>query len=276
MIQSIGDTLMAAGKTDVGCLRTLNEDNLLIDEQLGLLIIADGMGGHSAGEVASAQVIRSICHSLQEAIKTPPQEITQTAPPQDNDTPQGDDEPTIDRMPNPIVGMIRSAANAANSAINTINRAEDCADGTGMGSTLVGLWLPSFSEVPVIFHVGDSRLYHFRQGKMTQVTQDHSMYQRWLNMGGKGMAPAQNILLQAVGPTEHVTPDIHFKEMEQGDIILLCSDGLTGMVSIEAIQDTLATARSDNLDSVVDQLVEMAREGGGKDNISVIVGYFLK
>jgi PPM family protein phosphatase len=276
MIMTIGDRLIAAGKTDVGCVRTLNEDSMFIDDKLGLLIVADGMGGHAAGEVASAQVITSVRQSLNEAIKNPPQDMTYTTPSQAEDDCQGDDDPTMDDIPNPIVTMLRDAANSANTAINDANQDDDCDDGTGMGSTLVGMWLPSFSEVPVIFHVGDSRLYHFRRNKMTQVTQDHSMYQRWVNLGKKGSAPAQNILLQAVGPSEHITPDIHFKEMSEDDLVMLCSDGLTGMASIEDIQRILAKANNDNLDDIVDELIELAKKGGGKDNISVIVGRFIK
>lgn len=276
MTFTIGDTLIAAGKTDVGCLRTLNEDNLSIDEKLGLLIIADGMGGHAAGEVASSQVIISVTRSLEQALINPPKELINSSPPHNDSGFSGDDEPTIDDIPNPVVTMIRNATNAANSAIHTINCQEQCVDGTGMGSTLVGLWLPAFSEVPVIFHVGDSRAYKYSNNKLTQITQDHSMYQRWVNLGGKGPAPAQNILLQAVGPSEHITPDIHFRKMHKGDVVLLCSDGLTGMVEIEIIEQVLATASDDNLDDIVEQLVELARDGGGKDNISVIVGRFIK
>jgi PPM family protein phosphatase len=275
MILTIGDRLLAAGKTDVGCVRTLNEDNLFIDDYLGLLIIADGMGGHSAGEVASAQVITSVRKSLNESIKTPPQETIVSAP-SDEDDCQGEDEPTMDDIPNPVIVMLRDAANAANKAINDKNQEEQFGDGAGMGSTLVGFWLPSFSEVPVAFHVGDSRLYHYNKKGLTQVTQDHSMYQRWVNLGSKGSAPAQNILLQAVGPSEHITPDISFKEVEKGDVVLLCSDGLTGMVSTKAIEKVLATAKNKNLEDIVNQLIEMAKDGGGKDNISVIVGRFIK
>ncbi|MBF0380184.1 MAG: serine/threonine-protein phosphatase [Magnetococcales bacterium] len=276
MTLTIGDRLLAAGNTDVGCVRTLNEDNYFVDDKLGLLIIADGMGGHSAGEVASAQVIASVRESLKKSIKSASKETILAAQQSMGDGGNVDDEATLDDIPNPVVAMLRDASNAANTAINNINREHQHGEGTGMGSTLVGLWLPSFSEVPVAFHVGDSRLYHYSKNGLTQVTQDHSMYQRWVNLGSKGPAPAQNILLQAVGPSEHITPDINFKEMEKGDVVLLCSDGLTGMVSTKAIEKVLATANEYNLDSVVDLLIELARNGGGKDNISVIVGCFVK
>ncbi len=275
MILTIGDRLKAAGKTDVGSYRSLNEDNLFIDEELGLLLVADGMGGHEAGEVASSQTITSIRQSLAEAMRTPPR-MMQNAPPQQEESLGGDDDPTEDDIPNPVISMLRNAANSANAAINAANRMNKMDEGTGMGSTVVGLWLPKFSDVPVVFHVGDSRLYHLRDGAMAQVTQDHSMYQRWLNLGKKGPEPAHNILLQAIGPSEFIIPDIHFKEMRKGDTVLLCSDGLSGMATNEAIQKIVATAKPDNLDEVVDKLVDLAILGGGKDNITVIVGHFIK
>jgi PPM family protein phosphatase len=275
MILTIGDRLVVAGKSDVGCVRTLNEDNLFIDEKLGLLIVADGMGGHSAGEVASAQVITSVRQSLKSAIKNQPDDVdlSQVA---SEDECQGDDDATLDDIPNPVMVMLRNAANAANSAINDANKLANCGDGTGMGSTLVGMWLPEFSDVPVVFHVGDSRLYLHSNSTMTQVTQDHSMYQRWVNLGKKGPEPAQNILLQAVGPSEHITPDINYKVMEKGDVVLLCSDGLSGMVEADKIEKVLESASKKNLDDIVDKLIDMAKKGGGKDNITVIVGCFIK
>ncbi|MBF0446899.1 MAG: serine/threonine-protein phosphatase [Magnetococcales bacterium] len=276
MILTINDTLIVAGKTNVGCVRHLNEDSLCIDKELGLLIVADGMGGHQSGEKASKQVIETVRASLKAALDTVPQEAIHSAPHQPQDLSGSDDETTLDDIPNPVIAMVRNAANLANTVINDSNRQQSCAEGTGMGSTLVGLWLPPFSEVPVIFHVGDSRLYLFRESRMSQLTQDHSMYQRWVNLGRKGPAPARNILLQAVGPTEHITSDIRFKEMFRGDVVLLCSDGLTSMVSTENIHAVLSIAQEDNLEEVADQLIELAREGGGKDNITVIVGLFIK
>ncbi|MBF0357596.1 MAG: serine/threonine-protein phosphatase [Magnetococcales bacterium] len=275
MILTIGDRLVVAGKTDVGCVRTLNEDNLLMDEKLGLLIVADGMGGHSAGEVASAQVITSVRQSLKQALKNQPDgiDLSQAASAEDC---QGDDDATLDDIPNPVMVMLRNAANEANSTINAVNKQRDCSDGTGMGSTMVGMWLPEFSDVPVVFHVGDSRLYLYSNNKLTQVTQDHSMYQRWVNLGRKGPEPAQNILLQAVGPSEHISPEVNIKGMKKGDVVLLCSDGLTGMVDIDEIEKVLESATKKNLDDIVDKLIDMAKDGGGKDNITVIVGRFIK
>lgn len=277
MILTLGDRLIAAGRSDVGCVRTLNEDNFCMDETLRLLVIADGMGGHKAGEVASLQVIASVRQSLAYAIQTPPSEDPQTSRNQPDDEEKvAEDDPTLDSFPNPIIHMLRVATADANRSVNQINQKEEQSDGAGMGSTLVGMWLPDFSEMPLVFHIGDSRLYHYHRDTLTQITQDHSMYQKWVNLGKRGPAPAKNILLQAVGPSEHAVPDIQFLEVNKGDLILLCSDGLTGMVSTKSIHRILAQAQDDNLDDIVDQLVDLAKENGGKDNVTVILGRLIR
>lgn len=273
MTQLIGDRLIVAGHTNVGCVRTLNEDCFFIDKRSALLLVADGMGGHEAGEVASARVVELVHEHLNRMINSPPVACT-TAPL--HQAPDHDpDEPTLDEIPNPVYHMVRDAINAANADINLANQEKGFDNGTGMGSTLVGLWLPPFSDCPVVFHVGDSRLYILRNQKLIQVTRDHSMYQQWLSMGKKGPRPAQNILLQAIGPSVNLTPDIRFQEVIPGDIILLCSDGLYGMIAHDQIAQTLDKANEINLDLVAKELITMAKDGGGKDNITLILGIFI-
>ncbi|MBF0144973.1 MAG: serine/threonine-protein phosphatase [Magnetococcales bacterium] len=274
MTQLIGGRLAVMGQTDVGCVRTLNEDCFSIDHRVGLLLVADGMGGHEAGEVASARVIELVRESLALTLASPPQPRTGTIPqePPDHDA----DEPTLDELPNPVYHMVRNAINTANTEVNLVNQDKGFENGTGMGTTVVGLWLPQFSDIPVVFHVGDSRLYLYRNHKLLQITRDHSMYQQWLSMGKKGPRPSQNILLQAIGPARNLTPDIRFQEMVQGDIILLCSDGLYGMVSQEKIAATLAKVNVSNLETIASELIRMAKEAGGKDNITLIVGIFTR
>ncbi|MBF0401645.1 MAG: serine/threonine-protein phosphatase [Magnetococcales bacterium] len=281
MAETIGGHLLVAGQTDVGCVRPLNEDNFHIDVETGLLVLADGMGGHDAGEVASAHLVASIARTLRQFMDTSPEDLSIALPtPGDgNDTditlhdPQ--EEPTLDDLPNPVMKVVQDAVSCANAEINQLNREKGHPEDSGMGSTLVGLWAPPFSAHPIVFHVGDSRLYLFQRGQLTQATRDHSLYQQWVNFGGKGVPPPQNILLQAIGPSSVVTPDLRFLSVAPGDAVLLCSDGLTGMVSDAQIQETLATLSPDNLDAVCGQLVAMARKGGGKDNITVILGYFV-
>ncbi|MEO5377904.1 MAG: protein phosphatase 2C domain-containing protein [Magnetococcus sp. DMHC-6] len=277
MVYILGDRFRAVGRSDVGRVRTLNEDNFIINEALGLLIVADGMGGHDAGEVASAQVIASIQESLQKFMHpridpnvTLAQEIKRQERQEQFDI---GEEPTLDDLPNPLLDTILSALNRANHKVHSINAQKGYPEGMGMGSTVVGFWLPKISQVPVIFHVGDSRLYLFRRGRLVQVTQDHSMYQQWKNYGGKGRPPAQNILLQAMGPAQKITPDIQFQDVQTGDIILICSDGLSGMLSDAHIGSLLAQLTEKNMEKICHQLVDDAKEAGGKDNITVILGH---
>lgn len=275
MTQLIGDRLLVAGQTDVGCVRTLNEDCYFIDDQIGLLLVADGMGGHEAGEVASARVIELMRQNLANALIAPPP--LQAMPSQSNDNDEHDpDLPTQDDVPNPVTHMVRNAILAANADVNLTNQDKGFDNGTGMGTTLVGLWLPPFSDHPVVFHVGDSRLYRYRKQELVQMTRDHSMFQQWLAMGKKGPRPAQNILLQAIGPAKNLSPDVLFHEMVCGDVILLCSDGLHGMVGQDVLSQTLGKIGPKNLDLIAKELIDLAKEGGGKDNVTLIVGIFIK
>lgn len=281
MAEKIGDHLLVTGQTDVGCVRPLNEDFFNIDVVTGLLVLADGMGGHDAGEVASAHAVASVTRTIRQFMEISgeePSDTTLLTAGKDLDAALRQDpceEPTLDDLPNPVIKVLQDAVNGANTEINRLNQERGHPEDSGMGSTLVGLWAPSFSAQPIVFHVGDSRLYLFQRGQLSQATRDHSLYQQWVNFGGKGAPPPQNILLQAIGPSRVVTPDVRFLSIAPGDAVLLCSDGLTGMVSDAEIQKTLKTLSPDNLDAVCDQLVTMARNGGGRDNITVILGYFL-
>ncbi len=280
MVEKIGGRLLVAGCTDVGCVRTLNEDNFRVDSSAALLVVADGMGGHDAGEVASKKVVDSVCETLRESMKAPLEEMmvgsdVDPGATLADTTLDASEDPTLDDVPNPVVLAVQTAINKANAELNRANRQKGYPDGMGMGSTVVGLWFPEFSEHPVVFHVGDSRLYLCQRNRMHQITKDHSMYQQWLNFGGKGDAPAQNILLQAMGPSAHVTPDVRFQKISRGDTVLLCSDGLSGMVSDAKIQKELASASKKNLGKICGRLIQMARAAGGKDNITAVVGHFI-
>jgi serine/threonine protein phosphatase PrpC len=279
----IAGRLHVAGRTDVGLVRTLNEDHFCIDPDLRLLVVADGMGGHDDGEVASERVIDSLCLSLGEL-------VTCFAPfvPEEEDDEDADDTapwppvaPAVppssaDRSVMSLSGIeiVTEALRRANEELNGFNRVAGYRDGSGMGSTVVGLWMPTDADRPVMFHVGDSRAYVFRRQRLRQLTQDHTLHQQWLNMGGRGVEPPRNIILQAIGPKDEVEPDVHYHDLVDGDIMLFCSDGLTGMVSEETISGILGdiTGPAD-LEGACRMLVDAAKHYGGRDNVTAIVGY---
>ncbi|MBF0137845.1 MAG: protein phosphatase 2C domain-containing protein [Magnetococcus sp. DMHC-1] len=280
MAQLVASRMKAAGRTDVGCVRTLNEDSFSIDEASGLLLVADGMGGHDAGEVASSQVVESMLSLLRFPMAGIPVlpdgkrldddgDITTLSPEEvaeelANETEQQEKE---------IIQKVVQAIAQTNLRVNNINQDRGYPEGSGMGSTLVGFWAPPGSTRGVVFHVGDSRLYRMRQGHLESITQDHTLYQQWLDFGSRGQPPAQNVILQAMGPVEQVTPDVRVISLLPGDLILMCSDGLTGMLANGIIEKVLLTAREDNLQEVCNRLVDMAKEKGGRDNITVILAW---
>ncbi|GEO35872.1 hypothetical protein SAE02_00200 [Skermanella aerolata] len=144
-----------------------------------------------------------------------------------------------------------------------------------MGTTLVGLWLPHGLSQAVVFHVGDSRLYRFRKGRLDQVTHDHSLYQAWVDAGRSGDPPNRNIIMRALGIVDDVEADFSVQPIQADDIYLLCSDGLNGMVPDDTIIDILADIGETSLDAAWRQLIQEANDHGGKDNVTVVLARFL-
>jgi serine/threonine protein phosphatase PrpC len=254
---------LACGATDIGPVRDRNEDNYLIDEALGLAMVADGMGGHAAGEVASAGALTGmqayLAHHAAALVAAPPD-----AAPPDPDTTWSD----------PAAGAVR-LLHAAIAHTNASLYAQNCArgrrDGGGMGATLTGFWRPPGSSGPLVaFHVGDTRLYRWRAGVLEQLTRDQTLYQQALEAGMLDHLPARNLLLQAVGPSAAVTPEVRSHRVAPGDVLMLCSDGLHGSVPHGDIEAMLATAHDGNLDAVCAKLIGMATSYGGRDNITVL------
>ncbi|MBF0158616.1 MAG: serine/threonine-protein phosphatase [Magnetococcales bacterium] len=290
MSQTIANRLHVTGQTDIGCVRTLNEDSFAVDVDAGVIMVADGMGGHAAGEVASARVINEMVQFLGPLREQVEQRATSGQPdnPSDPHNPDGGETATLPRVQVDrhldqvfhggfsILELVTKAIQNTNTVLYTINERSGYGDGGGMGSTLVGLWLPTPSARPVLFHVGDSRCYLFRSGQIKQLTEDHTLYQHWLRYGQHGPAPARNIVLQAMGPSETVEPDVHYQDVQAGDILLLCSDGLTGMITVDDITRVLSTVSVTNLTQACDRLIDLARKQGGRDNITVILAYVLR
>lgn len=224
--------------TDAGRVRKRNEDAVHTDPALGLVMIADGMGGHSHGEVASSQAIEIISQALSSANG----QATEAS--------------------------IESAIHRANETLFARNSEHGYDEGTGMGTTVVGAVVDG-SERAVVFHVGDSRLYLYRDGDLHRVTRDHTLYESWKESGGRGMAPKRNVLMRAVGVFDRVEVEVQEQSVRPGDALLFCSDGLTRMLPDSAISGALGRFLEQGPDAVCEELVRMANERGGKDNISV-------
>ena len=253
---------VAFGITDIGPIRGSNEDNFLIDESLGLAMVADGMGGHAAGEVASAGVLVAVRDYLREHGAAWMERATGTG------VPGTDPDATWSDPAMHAVGLLHDAIEFANHTLHAENRARNCPDGGGMGTTLTGFWRASAKAPLVYFHVGDSRLYRLRSGQLEQLTRDQTMYQQALEAGMIDNLPARNLLLQAVGPSPEVTPDVHSELVQAGDLLMLCSDGLHGSVPHGEIEAALAAATEQTLDLACAQLIALAKEYGGRDNIT--------
>jgi serine/threonine protein phosphatase PrpC len=255
--------LEAAGLTDVGQKRKINEDSLLIDEKLGLLIVADGMGGHDAGEVASSLAVKSIRNALgNNGADLTEQENLDLTHVQAG-------ERTVVESDNPALSALFAAIQNTNQRIYNLNQERNYRDGAGMGTTVAGLWLYNHGRRAAIFHVGDSRLYCFRGGQLLKLTRDHTLYQVWRDEGCNGEPPKRNIVLRALGPWGNVEPDLSLHTLESGDLVLICSDGLTGMISDQLLQHMLRVLADASLDSIARQLVGTANKLGGHDNITV-------
>jgi PPM family protein phosphatase len=223
--------------TDVGLKRSNNEDAYFTDTQRGLAVVADGMGGHAAGEVASQLTIETISNEVQAQRRLL--------------WPFGQAERERQR----ILEAIRHANERVRQAA-----AEDPSR-SGMGTTVVVLWV--CGRRAHVAHVGDSRLYRYRRGGLVQLTRDHS----WPSSDGA----MRNVLTRAIGADDSVEIDYRMLEAAPGDIFLLCSDGLTRTVDDEVIVRTLQ--ESANGDEASRRLIELAREAGAPDNVTVVLAY---
>lgn len=249
MSQSAALVMSIAGRTDVGCSRSRNEDCFGIREDAGLALVCDGMGGHAGGDVASRAAADAIIEVVVAA--------------------RGGAVGLHD-----AVSVARSAVQTANQRLLDLNRERGLPEGRGMGTTVVGLFRVGSGDRLVAFHAGDSRLYRLRDGELRQLTRDHSLYQHWLDQGGRGPAPQRNIILRAVGTTANLDPEVSVHTVLPGDFYLLCSDGLTSMLPDDGIAGILAAVSEQGLDATAERLVAAANERGGFDNITVVLARF--
>ncbi|CAM4503915.1 Stp1/IreP family PP2C-type Ser/Thr phosphatase [Corallococcus exiguus] len=246
--------VISAGLTDVGRKRNHNEDSFLIDDELQLYVVADGMGGHAGGGTASRIAVETIDKELRRAR-------------------EGRENPFVS-VPNlqdsPIPEALRGAVEKACQAIYLT--AQDDARLSGMGTTVISLVVRD--EHAFFAHVGDSRAYLIRGDLIQQISEDHSLVNEQIKAGMITPEEAKhsrykNIITRSVGFEEEVQVDVMGLVSEPGDVFLLCSDGLANMLEDREIHD--AVARHANLDEVPKHLIDLANDRGGDDNISVIV-----
>lgn len=242
-----------AACSDPGKVRSNNEDSVLTYPRLGLAVLADGMGGYNAGEVASGMATSVLGSELEHAfVQRPPQAIMDSG---------------VTWAQEALVSVI----SRTNSAIHQAAQANP--KYYGMGTTLVATLF--FDNRLIVAHVGDSRLYRLRANAMIQVTRDHSLLQEQIDSGiitpeQARFSQNKNLVTRAMGVENAVDTEVAVHEVLPGDIFLLCSDGLNDMVEDGEIELTLATLAA-NLPLCAAQLVDAANDHGGRDNVSVIL-----
>jgi protein phosphatase len=246
------------GMSDTGRIREHNEDTIGTDADIGLVVLADGMGGYKAGEVASGIAVRTVMSLVKEAVEREDLSLPDTA--------TGLSRPGI---------LLRDAINRANKII--YQTAKTQANCEGMGTTVVaGLF---FDDNLTVAHVGDSRLYCLRGSEFRQVTQDHSLLQELVARGfytpeEAHRAAAKNYVTRALGVEPTVEVDVTEVPVSKDDLYVLCSDGLSDMVEDEDIHLTISTFGG-NLEMLAKQLVLLSNDNGGRDNVSIVLARVL-
>ena len=253
----------AYGITDVGLVRRSNEDNFIIDTETGLVAVADGMGGHDGGEIASYTVLSALRDAIAAAMRAP---APLSAPPATHDP-----DATWRDQHMPAVLAVHQAVEYANAQVYAANVRAENTEGGGMGTTLTGFWHVREGGPLIVFHVGDSRLYRMRNGELSLLTRDQTMYQQALEEGMSDNLPPRNLLLQAIGPQEEVVADVKACTPEPGDLYLLCSDGLYGNTPHAAMAVVMEGASAQTLDLCCTTLVDLAKAHGSRDNITALL-----
>ena len=243
-----------AGRTDVGCVRSKNEDAWGYDAEAGIFAVCDGMGGQAAGEIASHLSLEAVLDFFRDGRR------------------DGKYPTSLD-----LVDGLSDRANRLCNAIFRANRMVYDAAGhnpenSGMGSTIVCVLAES--DGVSLGHVGDSRIYLVRGGEIKQLTADHSLVMEQVRRGMMTLQEArtssmQNIIMRALGTEPTVVPDLEDIGVEKGDVLVLCSDGLTRHIPDESICDVVV--QTSNLDQACERLVEGAKEAGGEDNITCVL-----
>jgi protein phosphatase len=239
-----------AGFTDTGLKRQRNQDHIGFDQDLGIAVLADGMGGHQSGEIASQMAVESVLEKLQSICEP---------------------KPTKSKTGSQLLDYVSNTISYSNSMI--YQAAETVEEQRGMGTTLVAVMIQD-SQI-YAGHVGDSRLYLYRADSLRRITKDHSLVQDLIDRGFYTEEEARSanvghIVTRALGTKAQVEVDTLQHDLKASDVFLLCSDGLSDMVAGWQIQEILKE-QSSNLERAAETLISKANRNGGKDNISVIL-----
>ncbi|MDP2758890.1 MAG: Stp1/IreP family PP2C-type Ser/Thr phosphatase [Sideroxyarcus sp.] len=251
---NVNEALEIVGQTHPGMVRSHNEDSITFDVDYGLAVLADGMGGYNAGEVASGIAVSVLSSEIRHHLDTVRPEQKEAG---------AQDE----------IGVALLRDNVRKANLSIYNAAQSQPQYAGMGTTIVaGLF---YDNRVAVVHVGDSRLYRLRGETFETVTRDHSLLQEQIDSGviSKEMARLsmnKNLVTRAVGIDAEVEPEVHVYDVAVGDIYLFCSDGLNDMVEDEDIGASVQMLRG-NLALAASQLIEQANDNGGRDNVSVIL-----
>lgn len=237
------------GLTDLGLVREANEDVWDAIPSASFFVVADGMGGHQAGEVAAQQAVQNLCAIVQTICEES----------------QGEHNPAD------MATMIRLAIIEVNRRVYKLGTRHPHLH--GMGTTLCCVQF--YQQFAICGHVGDSRIYRLREGELKQLTRDHSLYRELVDLGHLKEGPGEefhykNVITKAIGTGPSVEPSVILEELRSGDVYLMCSDGLTDLVSFEQIR-SIAQTQAANIEAAVKALVDQAKARGGHDNITVVM-----
>ncbi len=251
---SLKGKILLYGKTDVGLMRDHNEDAIGCEENIALAVLADGMGGHRGGEMASAITVSTVLENIGEKIKN---------------INAGETDPETGYSAESII--IHDAIALANKNVHDSSEAN--AQYRGMGTTVVVAMF--YDNRFTVAHVGDSRLYRLRDNELEQITRDHSLMQELIDRGFYTPEQARNslnknLVTRAIGIDAKVQIDVQEDIALVNDIYLLCSDGVTDMIEDHLIESALID-NSENLEKAATEIIRLANEYGGKDNISALL-----
>ena len=251
--------IMAYGMTDSGLLRPNNEDSFAICDELNLYMVADGMGGHAAGEIASKMAVDIVKDHIKRTHL-------------DQDPFMGGYDATFSKAAN----RLGSAFKLANQVIN--QAAAQNPPWQGMGTTIAALWHPNPPNTKVVIaHIGDSRVYLLRNNAIQRMTQDHSIVEEQIKRGlisrqEARQSKVKNVITRALGHSPQVVVDLTEISLRPLDRILLCTDGLTNMVSDQYLNEIVCA--NENPEKACQELIAAANANGGTDNITVALAYY--